>query len=61
MRKVDHSVLSAEIRYDFTKAELEVIIRKHADLPDGTVEWDISNTGKIRGASIKVNRTEIKS
>lgn len=54
------NAFSAEVKYEFTKAELEGIIRQHSGLPDGIVEWDISNTGKVRGASIRVSRTEIK-
>ena len=60
MKRVDSSVFSAEVKYDFDKKELEDIIRKHANLLDGQVEWDISNKGQIRGASIKVRRVEIK-
>lgn len=60
MKRVEPSVFSAEIKYELTKAELEDMIRKHSGLLDGAVEWDISNTGKIRGATIKVIRTEIK-
>ena len=60
MKRVDSSVFSAEVKYDFDRKELEEMIRKHANLPDGQVEWDISNRGQIRGASIKVRRVEIK-
>lgn len=51
---------SAEVKYDFNRAELEEIIREHANLPDGVVEWDISNRGQVRGASVKARRVEIK-
>lgn len=54
------NVFSAEVKYDLSKAEIEALIREHSGLADGVVEWDISNTGKVRGASIKVSRTEIK-
>lgn len=54
------SAFSAEVKYDLTKAEIEALIREHSGLADGVVEWDVSNTGKVRGASIKVQRIEIK-
>lgn len=54
------SVFSAEVKYEFSKAELEEMVRNHAGLDDGVVEWDVSNTGKVRGATIKVQRVEIK-
>ena len=60
MRKVENAVFSAEVKYEFTKAELEEVLRKHAGLQDGVVEWDVSNKGQVRGASIKVRRIEIK-
>lgn len=60
MKRVSANVFSAEVKYEFTKEELEDMIRKHAGLMDGVVEWDISNKNKIRGATIKVTRTEIK-
>jgi hypothetical protein len=59
-RRPPSNVFSAEVKYDLTKAELEALIREHSGLADGIVEWDISNTGKVRGASIRVSRTEIK-
>lgn len=51
---------SAEVKYDLTKEQIEDILRAHAGLADGIVEWDISNKGKIRGVSIKVQRVEIR-
>lgn len=59
-KRPDASVFSAEVKYDFTRLELEKIIKEHAGLPDGVVEWDVSNRGQVRGASIKVRRVEIK-
>lgn len=55
-----NAIFQAEVRYDFTKAELIEIIRKHTNLPDGVVELDISNKGLFRGISIKVVRSEIQ-
>lgn len=60
MKKVENSVFSAEVKYEFTKADLEQIIRDHAGLSDGVIEWDVSNRGQVRGATIKVRRVEIK-
>lgn len=54
------SAFSAEVKYELTREELEDMIRKQSGLADGVVEWDISNRGKVRGATIKVQRTEIK-
>lgn len=59
-RKIVPSVFSAEVKYDLTREELEEMIKHHCGLQDGMVEWDVSNTGKVRGASVKVQRTEIK-
>ena len=50
----------AEVKYELTREELEDMIRKQSGLADGVVEWDISNRGKVRGATIKVQRVEIK-
>lgn len=54
------SAFSAEVKYELTKEEIEELIKVHTGLADGIVEWDISNRGKVRGATIKVQRTEIK-
>lgn len=54
------SVFSAEVKYDLTREEIEEIIRTHCGLEDGLIDWDVSNTGKVRGVSVKVQRTEIK-
>ena len=54
------SAFSAEVKYELTREEIEELIRTHTGLADGAVEWDISNRGKVRGATIKVSRTEIK-
>ena len=59
-RPQSYQSFSAEVKYDFNRAELEEIIREHANLPDGVVEWDISNRGQVRGASVKARRVEIK-
>ena len=59
-KRPSSSVFSAEVKYEFTREELEEMIKKHSGLADGTIEWDISNRGKVRGASIKVQRVEIK-
>lgn len=59
-KRPDAAVFSAEVKYDFNREQLEEIIRAHAGLADGAVEWDISNRGQVRGASIKVRRVEIK-
>lgn len=51
---------SAEVKYELTKEQIEDVLRTHAGLADGVVEWDISNKGKVRGVSIKVQRVEIR-
>jgi len=53
-------IFNAEVKYDFNRNEVEQMIRDHAGLPDGVVEWDISNRGQVRGVSIKARRVEIK-
>lgn len=58
--RLPNAIFQAQVKYEFTKAELYDIIRKHAGLPDGIVEMDISNKGQFRSISIKVRRTEIK-
>ena len=60
MKRSEPKAFSAQVKYDFTKQELEDIIRKHTGFPDGQIEWDISNKGTLRGATIKVIRTEIQ-
>lgn len=50
----------AEVKYELTREEIEEMIRKQCGLADGVIEWDISNRGKVRGATIKVQRVEIK-
>lgn len=60
-KKGPHSqAFSAEVKYDLTKEQIEDALRVHAGMPDGVVEWDISNKGKVRGATVKVIRVEIK-
>ena len=60
-RKGPHpQAFSAEVKYDLTKEQIEDALRVHAGMPDGVVEWDISNKGKVRGATVKVIRVEIK-
>lgn len=54
------SAFSAEVKYELSKEQIEDVLRAHAGLADGVVEWDISNKGKVRGVSIKVHRTEIR-
>lgn len=60
MKRVEANAFSAEVKYEFTKQELEDMIRKHTGFADGQVEWDVSNKGKVRGATIKVIRTELR-
>ncbi len=60
-RKGPHpQAFSAEVKYELSKDQIEDALRVHAGMPDGIVEWDISNRGKVRGATVKVIRTEIK-
>ena len=60
MKRPETKAFSAQVKYDFTRQELEDIIRKHTGFQDGQIEWDISNKGTLRGATIKVIRTEIQ-
>lgn len=54
------AILSAEVKYEFTRQEIEEMIKVYANLDDGVIEWDITSRGQVRGATIKVRRTEIK-
>lgn len=54
------AAFSAEVKYELTREQLEELIKAHAGLADGVVEWDISNKGKVRGVTIRVMRTEIR-
>jgi putative lipoic acid-binding regulatory protein len=51
---------SAEVKYELSKEQIEDLIRAHAGFQDGVVEWDVSNKGKVRGVTVKVQRTEIR-
>ena len=54
------SFFDATISYDITLEDLIQAVRTHTGFPDGQVEFDVSKSGKVRGATIKVKRTEIK-
>jgi putative lipoic acid-binding regulatory protein len=60
MARPPNAIFNAEVKYEFNKAELIEIIRKHTGLPDGVVELDISSKGQFRSISIKVIRSEIQ-
>ena len=60
MNRPPNAIFNAEVKYEFDKKELIEIIRNHVGFPDGVVEFDISNKGQLRGASIRVLRSEIQ-
>lgn len=59
-KSMSSAAFSAEVKYEMTREQIEDLLRSHAGLSDGVVEWDISNRGKVRGVTIKVNRVEIR-
>lgn len=54
------AAFSAEVKYELSKEQIEDLLRAHCGLADGVVEWDVSNKGKVRGVTIRVQRTEIR-
>lgn len=50
----------AEIKYDISLEDLVKAVREHTGFKDGVVDFDVSKSGKVRGATIRVKRTEIK-
>lgn len=50
---------STRVTYDLTKPEIEALIKEHYAAMDGSINWDITANGKVRGASLTVFRTEI--
>ena len=54
------SFFDAEIRYEVTLEDLIAAVREKTGFADGVVEFDVSKSGKVRGATIRVKRTEIR-
>lgn len=51
----------SEVKYDITLEQLVEAVRQYTGFKDGIVEFDVANkTGKVRGATIRVKRLEIK-
>lgn len=63
MRKRDDNYpafFDAETKYDLTKEQLIEAVRQYTGFKDGIVEFDVSKSGQVRGALIRVKRLEIK-
>jgi hypothetical protein len=54
------SFFDAETKYDVTKEQLIEAVRAFTGFKDGIVEFDVSNKGQVRGATVRVKRLEIK-
>lgn len=54
------SFFDAETKYDLTKEQLIEAVRQFTGFKDGVVEFDVSNRGQLRGATVRVRRLEIK-
>lgn len=52
--------LSTRVTYELTRQEIEEALKRHLMASDGSVTWDITSSGKVRGASVTVIRTEIQ-
>lgn len=50
----------AETKYEVSLEQLVEAIRDYTGFKDGIVEFDVSNKGKVRGATVRVKRLEIK-
>lgn len=50
----------AETRYEISKEQLIEAVRQYTGFKDGIVDFDVSNKGQVRGATIRVQRLEIK-
>lgn len=50
----------AEIKYEISLEDLIQAVKTHTGFQDGVVDFDVSKSGRVRGATIRVKRTEIK-
>lgn len=51
----------ARTSYDLTLEQVQEALRQYTGLADGVVEFDVAaKTGKVRGATVRVVRIEIK-
>lgn len=54
------TILTAEAKYEISREEIEKILLEKFNFPNGSVEWDVSNKGTVRGVIVKFIRTEIQ-
>ena len=54
------SIYDVELKVDLTKEQIVQAILKHVGYQDAVVEFDISPKGNVRGATVKVRRSEIR-
>lgn len=54
------TVLVAEAKYEVSREEIEKMLLEKFKFPAGSVEWDVSNKGTVRGVIVKFIRTEIQ-
>lgn len=50
----------AKLEYELTPEQIVEALRQYTGLADGMVSFDVSPKGKLRGATVRAMRTEIK-
>lgn len=51
-----------QVVYEISKVEIEALIRQYFQAePLTSITWDITNQGKVRGATITMNQVELSS
>lgn len=60
MKRNQPQIYDVEIKVELSKEDLQKAIAQFVGYAGATVEFDVSPKGNVRGATVKVRRSEIR-